>query len=83
MTQRTLHEASALLDQALPDVYECLKRHVSVSSATWDTLSECKAMYCELLETDEGNQSVKCHKSVFLLNTTEMMRRLPLVDVIL
>lgn len=54
MTQRTLHEASVLLARATPDVYDSLTHHVSVSSATWDMLSECRAMYTELLETDEG-----------------------------
>jgi hypothetical protein len=57
MTQRTLHEAKLLLESNLEAVDSSLKQHRPIDAVAWASLCDCRSMYRELLETDEGGLS--------------------------
>ena len=57
MARRTCHEAGQLMERNMGAVEEALKSRCPIDSRAWTSLNECRAMYQELLETDEGGMS--------------------------
>ena len=57
MARRTCHEAGQMMERNMGAVEQSLKSRCPVDSSTWASLHECRAMYQELLETDEGGMS--------------------------
>ncbi len=57
MARRTIHEAGQLMERNMCAVEEALMSRCPIDTSAWSSLQECRMMYQELLETDEGGMS--------------------------